>query len=245
MLDANQATWFEFKLEVEGGAVAILPFGALEQHGPHLPLSTDTVMSHEVAYLLAEKLDAILLPSITYGEVWNNTGFPGSISLSVKTVQSIAYDIGSGLANAGVRALIIVNGHHGNAAPIELAVRDLQNDLGYPALLLNYPGLEEAAKQICDSKPAAPSFYHADEVETSIMLKVEPDLVMMDLAEAEYPEFPSSWGSQPIKLDTFCKSGVFGDPTQATVDKGKELLDLLVLESMKVIREFLDQLTTA
>lgn len=241
-LDTSKAAWPEFQAAAERGAVAILPFGALEQHGPHLPLSTDTVMAGGLAGQLADELDAILLPPITFGEAWNNTGFPGTISLSPSTVRALAVDIGNSLAESGVRALIVVNGHFGNRAPLELAARDLLTQCGYPVLLLDYPGLEQAASEICDSKPAAPSFYHADEVETSIMLRLQPEVVQMDKAEAEYPEFPELWGSQPIRLDSFCRSGVFGDPRPATAEKGQQFLDALLSESLLIARAFLDKL---
>lgn len=241
-LDAGRATWVEFEEGVKRGAVAILPFGAMEQHGLHLPLSTDTVMATGLASLLADELDAMLLPPIAFGEAWSSSGFPGTICLSPSTVHALVVDIGSSLADAGVKGLIIVNGHFGNRAPLELAVRELLIRKSYPVLLLDYPGLEEAAGEICESKPAAPSFYHADEFETSVMLALQPEDVQMDKARAEYPEFPVTWGAEPIRLDTFCRTGVFGDPRPATAEKGEQLLLSLVAHSLPVVRAFLRQL---
>jgi creatinine amidohydrolase len=241
MLEAATATWVEVQQRLARPTIAIIATGALEQHGPHLPLATDTIMADGLARRLAAQLDALLLPPIAFGDAWNNGGFPGTLSLGPATIRAIVVDIGRGLRAAGVRGLIVVNGHFGNRDPIALAARDLQ-DVAFPVLLLDYPELERLAKQICASSPAAPSFYHADEVETSIMLALQPDLVHMDRAAAEYPEFPPTYGAEPIMLHTFCRSGVFGDPTQATAEKGERLLAGLADASMRLASAFLARL---
>lgn len=239
MIQSEKATWPEVKTAIEQNCVAILPFGAHEEHGPHCPLSTDTVMANGLATRLAKQINAILLPPIPYGETWNTSGFPGTLSLSFSTVKAVLIDLGLSLKKCGVRALIVVNGHFGNRAPVELACRELKVEYDFPVLLIDYPGLERLASEICESKLAAPSFYHADELETSVMLALMPEAVQMDKAQAEYPEFPPTFGAEPIYLDTFCKSGVFGDPRPATAEKGEKLLEGLTRESMKVVEAFL------
>jgi creatinine amidohydrolase len=240
MLDTEHATWQEVVEKITRGTIAFLAFGAHEQHGPHLPLNTDTVLASGLARRLASVWDALLLPPIAYGDAWNNTGFPGTLSLSPETVQALLMDIGRGLQAQGVPALVVVNGHFGNRAPLELTARRLLVQEGFPVLILDYPGLERLAEEICTSEPAAPTFYHADEVETSLMLLLDPSHVHMDRAAAEYPQFPPTFGVEPIRLDTFCYSGVFGDPRPATAEKGALLLDGLVEESLKLVRLFLD-----
>ena len=219
-----------------------MALGALEQHGPHLPLATDTVIAAALAQRLAERVGGLLLPALPLGEAWNNTGFPGTITLSPATVTAMAVDVGRSLQANGVRALVVVNGHFGNRAPLELAARQLLAGQPFPVLVLDYPGLEGLARDICDSQPAGPGFYHADEVETSIMLAVRPERVHMDRAVAEYPTFPATFGAVPTMLHTFCQTGVFGDPTQATADKGQRLLDGLTEASLRVVEAFLSQL---
>jgi creatinine amidohydrolase len=242
MLDAATATWVEVQQRLSRPTVAVIAIGALEQHGPHLPLATDTVMSAGVARRLAGDLDALLLPPIAYGDAWNNGGFLGTLSLAPATVRAIVVDIGRGLHASGVRGLIVVNGHFGNREPIAQAARALYDGVAFPVLLLDYPELERLAQQICTSAPAAPSFYHADELETSIMLALMPEAVHMDRAAAEYPVFPPTYGAEPIMLHTFCRSGVFGDPTHATAAKGERLLDGLADASRRVAAAFLARL---
>jgi creatinine amidohydrolase len=238
----SDATWPEFKQATAAGRIAILPFGAHEQHGPHCPLATDTVLAAGLAQALADALDALLLPAIPYGETWNNEGFPGTLSLSFNTVQAILLDLGKGLKRNGVKALVVVNGHFGNRAPLELAGRTIKEMVGLPFLLLDYPGLEVLAAEICESKPAAPSFYHADEVETSLMLALRPEAVQMEKAQAEYPKFPATFGMEPVRLDVFCRSGVFGDPRPASAEKGRQLLVGLTHASLGIINGFLADL---
>lgn len=235
------ATWVEAEQKLSSGnAVAILPVGAQEQHGTHMALATDTIMATGLAERLAEQLDAMLLPAIPYGETWTTAGWAGTISLSFDTVVALTVDIGAALAAQKVAAFVIVNGHFGNQAPLEQAARTLVMQHRLPTLILNYPGMEQAAAEICESKPAAPGFYHADEVETSIVLSLKPEAVHMDRAEAEYPQFPPTFGAVPMRLDTFCESGVFGDPRPATAEKGERLLEALTTAALDVIGAFQD-----
>jgi creatinine amidohydrolase len=239
MLDLAAATSPEAKAAIARGAVAVLAVGAQEQHGAHLPLATDTILAHGVARRVCAEIDGLLLPPIAYGDAWNNEGFAGTLSLSPDTLRAIVLDIGRGLRRAGAKALVTVNGHFGNREPIALAARALKQDSGFPVLHLDYPDLERIATAVCESKPAAPTFYHADEVETSMMLALAPDLARMDRAAAEYPVFPALFGLTPMGLDTFNRSGVFGDPTRASAEKGEALIAAIVAESVRLIRLFL------
>ena len=140
MLESATATWPEAARHIARRPLAILAFGAQEQHGPHLPLSTDTVIAAELARRLAEALDAVLLPPIPYGETWSTSGYAGTVSISFDTVRALLLDIGRSLRAQGVEALIVVNGHFGNRAPLELAARTLRTDAALRVLLLDYPG---------------------------------------------------------------------------------------------------------
>ena len=238
MFNAEKTTWPEISEAVKSGLIGFMGVGAVEQHGPHLPLMTDTIMAGGVAKRLAEAANGFLLPPIAFGEAWTAEGYPGTISLRPETLKAMVFDIGASLKRSGLGALVIVNGHFGNREPIALAARALKVDHGFPVLYLDYPGLAGFAEEICDSKPAAPHFYHADEVETSIMLALAPDTVQMDKAAPEYPQFPKTFGAEPIELHEFNRSGVFGDPRPATAEKGEALLARIVAESLAVFDVF-------
>lgn len=238
MLDASKSSWLDVKVAIQKGAIAILAFGAHEQHGPHLPLSVDTVISSALAVRLAQALDAILLPAIPYGETWSTSRYPGTVTLSPAAVSMILVDIGLSLKQQGTPALVVVNGHFGNRVPLDLACRELAEKFAFPVLIVDFPGLEHLAAEVCESKPAGPGFYHADEVETSLMLAIQPDKVRMELARPEYPPFPATYGAEPWHLDAFCESGVFGDPTMATRKKGEVIFDGLLKESIALVKSF-------
>ena len=233
MLDSATATSPDVKRALANGLIALLPVGALEQHGPHLPLVTDTVLAEGIARRIAERSGGFLLPSITFGEAWSAEGWAGTISVSAETLAASVTDIGRGLARGGFAGLVTVNGHFGNRAPIALATERLAGV--FPVLNLDYPGLEEAAAAFCTSLPAGPGFYHADEVETSMMLALAPTKVRMDLAVAEYPTFPADFGTRPIQLSTFNSSGVFGDPRGATAATGEKIIAQIVDKSVELI----------
>lgn len=234
MLDAATASWEDVGAGVASGLIAILPVGAVEQHGPHLPLLTDTVLATGVARRIAESTEALLLPAIAYGDAWTAEGWAGTLSLSPDTLRATVIDLGRGLHRMGVRGLVTINGHFGNREPIALAARAL-GELGLPVLHLDYPLLEALAAEHMESEPAGPGFYHADEVETSMMLALAPDAVRLDRAAPEYPDFPPLFGSQPMKLSGFNRSGVFGDPRPATAEKGEALIAGIAAESVRLI----------
>lgn len=234
MLDALSASWEDVSAAIARGVIGLLPVGAVEQHGAHLPLLTDTVMATGVARRIAEGCDGLLLPAIAYGDAWTTEGWAGTLSLSPEALRRSVEDIGRGLQRMGVKGLVTVNGHFGNREPINLAARAL-SEAGFPVLHLDYPRLEALAAELMDSKPAGPGFYHADEVETSIMLALAPATVRMDRAKPEYPDFPELFGSEPMKLSAFNTSGVFGDPRPATAEKGEAMIAGIAAESLRLI----------
>lgn len=238
MLDADKHAWPDVAAAIPKGLIAVIGVGAVEQHGAHLALSTDTIMAGGVARQIADEINGFLLPPIPYGDTWTAEGYPGTVSIKPDTLRAILTDIGEGLVRMGVKALVIINGHFGNREPIALAARALKQNSAFPVLYLDYPGLETFAAEICDSKPAGPGFFHADEVETAMVLALKPDAVDMSKAAAEYPDFPPTFGVEPMDLSVFNTSGVFGDPRPATAEKGEALIAKLVGSSLTVIHAF-------
>lgn len=226
--------WPDIAAAAGRGALAVLAVGACEQHGAHLPLTTDTDLALGVSRRIAAALDAVVLPPIAYGDAWNNEAFAGTLSLSPDTLRAVLCDIGRGVQRNGFAGLIIINGHFGNREPIALAARALVAD-GLPVVHLDYPNLERLAGEICDSEPAGPGFYHADEVETAMMLALRPEAVDMSRAAPEYPDFPPTFGIEPMQLRDFVATGVFGDPRPATAAKGEALIAGIAAESLRLI----------
>ncbi|QHC65900.1 creatininase family protein [Rathayibacter sp. VKM Ac-2759] len=231
MLRATELPWD--RIRDEAPAVALLPFGALEAHGLHLPLSTDTIVAEAVAERTAERLGALLLPAIPYGATAGTAGYPGTVSLAAATVTAITVDIARALDASGTM-LVIVNGDWGNRAPLRAAV-DLLAAEGVEALQLDYPGFEEAAGQVRESRPAAPGLAHAEELETSLVLALAPELVLPERYVVCYPVFPPEFGTVEMPLHPFSESAVFGDPTTAAAAKGEAILDAVVEASVAAV----------
>lgn len=237
---AAGATWPEARAARDRGSAPVLAFGALEQHGPHLPLSTDTIMANWLAAKVAAAVDGWLLPSLPLGYTSGNDGFPGTVSLSFDTVRALASDVGNSLRRSGFRCLVIVNGDWGNQAPLHQAARDLTENHSWPVLVIDYPGLAEVASQVCSTPAAGPGFYHADEVETSVLLALQPDLVHMDRAVPCYPDMPATRGATPLDLARLSPTGVFGDPRPASAEKGVAILEALARSSIALASSFLE-----
>ena len=224
------------------GALPILPFGALEQHGPHLPLATDTIMANGLAQRISAAVGGILLPAIGYGQTSDNAAFPGTLTLSFDTVRSITKDLAAALDAQGAAGMVVVNGDFGNQAPLRQAAREIQEQLGLPMLVVNYPGMAEIAAELCTTTPAGLGLYHADEFETSLVLLLEPDDVRMELAVAEYPIYPPTFPAVLTGLDQLSRSGVFGDPRPATAELGARLMQRLTAEAITLVLAFRETL---
>ncbi len=235
----------DFGALLSAGAIPVLPFGALEQHGPHLPLATDTIMAEGLARRISTAVGGILLPAIAYGQTSDNAAFPGTVTLSFDTVRAIAKDIAGAVASHGARGLVIVNGDFGNQAPLRQAARDVQEQFGIGVLVVNYPGMAEIAAELCTTEPAGLGLYHAEEFETSMVLLLRPEHVNMELAVAEYPHYPATFPAVLTGLEKLSRSGVFGDPRPATAELGRRLMDRLEIEAVTLVNAFIATLPGA
>ena len=239
---SEELTWPDFERIVKGGAIAVFAVGAHEEHGPHCGLQTDTIMSQALAERIADQINAILLPAIPYGECWSTSKYPGTITLQPETLIALVTDIAKSLQKNLVRGLIIVNGHFGNKSPLFLASSRIKETLDYPVMVLDYPDMDRIFAEVCESKPPAPGFYHADEFETSVILAEAPHTVQMEKAEPGYPIFPITYSVCPTFLSDFNPNGIFGDPTKATAEKGRLILDALTEASIPIVNAFIESL---
>lgn len=242
LIEWSRLTWEEAAQAVRAHPVAVLPLGAVEQHGPHMTLGSDTRAADELAARLARENDCILLPTVPYGQVWSLKEFPGSLTVSNETLAALIVEICGSLASKGFQGVVCVTAHIGNMAAMKTAARRLYDSAGIPLLTLFYPGLEEIAGSVCTSKRAHRSIIHADEIETSLLLALAPECVHMDRAVSEYPEFPPDFESRAMTWESLSRSGVFGDATLATADKGARMLDVVAERAGGLIRSFAQSL---
>jgi len=238
-LEAATATWNEVAAFVQRCPAAILPLGATEQHGPHLPLATDTLLAYELALRVARNTKGLVLPALPLGYSWVWRDYPGTLTLELNTFLQVIKDIASSLSRAGVKALLILSGHGANQQPLKYAVRELVDECSLEILYLFYPGLEKAISGQLRSPRWRSDDFHADEIETSLLLAVRPDLCLMDRAIAEYPATPQHYGRSALSMGKLTRSGVFGDATAADAVRGGQWLDAVAQEMARLWEEFL------
>lgn len=228
--------------------VIVLPCGAIEQHGPHLPCSVDSVIASGVMGKALEKLPARIpafaLPTITYGKSEEHLHFPGTMTLTGPTLLSTVIEIGESVYRSGFRKLLLANGHGGQPQVLEMAARELRLRHGdYVIVPYGVSRLPNASsKQISDREKRLSM--HAGHSETALMLALAPDTVQMQHAKEYFPpDFPIkllSADGRPACAWTsrdFGPSGVIGDPTSATREQGLEILDTLSASWVQVLTE--------
>ena len=208
-----------------GATAALLPIGSFEQHGPHLPLTTDTVIAATLAHEIAAAYPVRRLPPITISCSHEHAAWPGTVSISATTLAAIVRDVAASLHGAGVTSLVLVNGHGGNYV---LGNVVQEASLG-PLRMALFPGELDWA----DARAAAGlttsmlSDMHAGELETSILLHAHPHLVRPHFARADHladdRRHLLSRG-----LAAYTESGVVGRPSLATAARGRDLLASLV-----------------
>ncbi|MFZ5817166.1 MAG: creatininase family protein [Bacillota bacterium] len=217
--------------------IAILPLGAVEIHGPHLPVGTDNYIAVRVARLVAEQVDAVLLPVLPYGQVWSLQGFPGTLSVPDSALAAMLVGIGRSLRELGVPIFALVNGHLGNQAAMKEAARVLEAEGGPLTFTFSHPGMGPAADRIRESPLFHPTLFHACELETSMMLYLAPEHVEMSRAVRESPSIPADFDYRPTRWREITSTGVMGDATLATPEKGQVLVQATVERMVTLLRE--------
>lgn len=239
----NDLTWPEVRAAVAERPFALLPLGAVEEHGPHLPLGTDTHVAEAFAKRLTEAAELLCLPTQPYGQVWSLEHFDGSLSLSNETLTAVIVDLAAGLRQVGVRGLVVYSAHLGNGTAMKAAARRLEETGGLPILPLAYPGLATIAQAVAESPRSHPAIMHADELETSVVLAVDERLVRMERAVREYPHYPAHFDAAPVRWDTVSSTGVFGDATVATARKGHRIIDHVVATALEQIASWKESIS--
>ncbi|GEO25202.1 creatinine amidohydrolase [Alicyclobacillus acidoterrestris] len=238
VLEWGNLTWPEFVKARETTNVAILPIGAIEEHGPHLPLNTDNVAADAFSRLVCERTGAFLLPTMPFGQVWSLKRFPGSLTISNDTLKAIVRELSDSLQTQGIKGLVLISGHLGNMAALKEAAREVHESLQFPVMYLFYPDLKDASKSLMEAPTSHPSIVHADELETSILLSLQPGIVKMDRAVKEYPDYPIDFDVVPTFWDEVNKSGVFGDATLASKEKGDAIMKHVVDKASELVDQF-------
>lgn len=235
MADLAAMTWDEVRDLDRSRAVALLPVGAVEAHGPHLPLSTDVVIARAMAAACGRRLEPrgylpVILPSITYTAAGFAAGFQGTVSVEPETVTRLIVDIARSLGRQGFPLLAVANAHldPGHLAALERAGAEVGRESVIGFVFPNIAKKPWATRLTDEFKSGA---CHAGQFETSIVLAAEPGLVRSGLA-AGLPANPVSL-SRAIRAGkaTFEEAGgplaYFGDPSRATSEEGEQTIEVL------------------
>jgi creatinine amidohydrolase len=210
---------------------AIIPVGSLEQHGNHLPVSTDSLIAEYIARLAAEEVGAFVLPVISYGVSFEHKPM-FNVSLRNSTLSTMICDACVSLAENRIKEIIILNGHHGNMGALQYIARELHGKLPKDVRVhtIHYWRMMKS------------EFDHAGEVETSLVLAIAPELIRMDRAVPNSKKLPKSTAAYsntnaPGSFPKITGNGVWGDPRKATAAKGEKWIQEIVAGLAKTVTE--------
>jgi len=231
----NELTWPEYDARLKQGAVILIPCGALEQHGPHLPLGVDVLLSTAIATGVAKRVDGLVAHPLTYGyKSMPRSGggpfFPGTVNLDGATVSAIVRDIVREFARHGARRICIVDGHFENqwflTEGIDLALRDIREE-SLKVIRLEYWDFVDEATLRSIFPDGFPGFAleHAAVLETSLMLHLFPEMVHLDRVPDHPPATSGSYDVYPPHQHWVPTSGALSSAKGATADKGKLLFN--------------------
>jgi creatinine amidohydrolase/Fe(II)-dependent formamide hydrolase-like protein len=237
-------TWPEAQKRLATVDVALLPVGATEQHGPHLTLDTDAWdaarLARDVA-LACSRPRPVVLPLIPYGVSYHHEEFPGTLSVSPQSLARMVHDVGISAARNGIKKLIIINGHGGNIPTLHFAAQTINAE----ANIFTCVDTGETSDPDVYALAGTPNDVHAGEVETSTSLYLRGDTVQMDKARRSVPRFSNpyldfttrrsvGWYGRTHKIS---RTGVMGDPTVATAEKGEKMWSLMVEHLVRLVED--------
>ncbi len=220
--------------------VAVLPLGATEQHGPHLPLGVDSVLADGIVAatlpLLAADLPVLFLPTQQVGLSPEHARFPGTLTLSSTTLIRLWSELGAGVARAGVRKLVLFNAHGGHAGAMDIVARELRADHGLIVYSCSWFNLPLGAAGAQFSAEEHRFGVHAGEMETSMMLALAPSQVAMDAARdfvstsrqraADYPILGNGRSAKlGWAMEDYNPQGAAGNAAAASAEKGRALVE--------------------
>jgi len=234
----EEMTMTEFVAGLDKTRTVLIPFGATEEHGEHLPLSTDTLHAVEVGRKLAERRAIFVAPVVPYGVCRSTSCHPGTLSIRTETLKALAIDIVTALYRQGLRNFVLITGHAGGTHTSALidAGEELLDRLSDSriAVLTEYMLASSEGREIIETAGDS----HAGEIETSRMLHSHPHLVKGE-GKREFPTFPR--GILVRHKRTFWPGGVWGDPSLASAEKGAKL-EAVVVEALDRLITQLEQL---
>jgi creatinine amidohydrolase len=230
--------------------IAVLPVGAIEQHGPHLPVATDACINQGVLARAIEQmpddLPVTVLPLLPVGKSDEHLAFPGTLSLSAETLIRVWTEIGEGVARAGIKKLVLFNSHGGQPQIMDVVARDLR--VRHAMMVVAYSWYAAGLPAGLFDDAEMRHGIHAGAIETSMMLYLRPDLVRMDLAADFSPLMrelagdyrhlsPTGAGRLAWMAQDLHPSGACGDARNADAERGRILIEHAAQALIALLRE--------
>jgi creatinine amidohydrolase len=247
----EEMTWPEVREATRHDPVVVLPVGTTEQHGPHLPLMVDYLCASEIARAAVERTapHAILMHPVPYSFNEHHLDFPGTISIDPHTIIDYLFCIGRSLAHHGFRRILLFNGHGSNVPFLDIAARMITNRTTAICAMTSWWSLLRPEDLQWRASRFPGGFAHGCELETSVLLHLRGDLVDMAKAVDTIDSVPATehiyWdlaGGSPVTfMDFFSRltpTGVIGQPTLATAEKGERAFEAAVSRLAAFLREF-------
>lgn len=238
--------------ELAPNAVAVLPTASIEQHGPHLPVVTDTLICGTVARRAAEAVGdqgrVVVAPVLTYGNSHHHRPFAGVLSLASDTYMAAVRDVLEGLVLSGFRKLVVLNGHGGNTDSNAVVGLDFVNRLGHPVAIATAAYWDIARPAIVEANilPGGRIPGHAGRFETALVMAIRPDLVnqeglsqTQDQSQVKGGLFAALTGATVQVHGSWAAStGYTDEPAAATADEGRAMLEIIVQRVAEFLKAF-------
>ena len=229
-------TWLEAEACLRPETVVVIPIGAAsKEHGPHLKLKNDWLLAEYFKAEVLKSVDVVVAPTFNYNYYPAFLEYPGSVSLRLETARDLMVDVCRSLARYGVQKFYALNTGISTIEPLELAAKILANE----GIQLRYSDLHQITRRVEAEIKQEEGGTHADEIETSMMLFIAPSTVDMSKAVKDFHPSPKGGLTRnPRGEGSYSTSGIFGDATLATHEKGELLVRTAVAVILKEIEEF-------
>jgi creatinine amidohydrolase len=233
-------SWDEVRDLLRETDTVLIPVGSMEQHGPHLPLGTDTFIATEMARRISEKIGIAFTPGIPYGYSIEHLSFPGSVTLTQEGLMSVVKDVCESMIYHGFKKIVLVNGHGGNVGILETLIQSLKAKHKVTLALINITDMLMEYLQE-SSEPRLSRITHADELETSILMAIDETKVKLNKLRRD-GQSDKSGPKTPVGVETgwraedFSSSGVIGNLERIDKSEGQRILDDILKNILAFLR---------
>ena len=238
-LNLENLSWIEAEEVLKEYEVVLFALGArTKEHGPHLPLNNDYIMAEHFKNQVIKEVPVVILPTLQYGYYPSFLEYPGSISLREDTFKNTIIDICNSISKYGIRKFYILNTGISTLRPLMKATRELEDK----GILLHYFNPLEIDEKLSKNVLQQEGGTHADESETSIMLYIATEIVDMNKAVKDYDSRPNRKGltRNPNGDGIYSSTGIWGDPTLATKEKGRILTKAIINEIIRQVNQLIE-----